>query len=57
MSEVELGTLVALALPFAGTVLGSSLAFFLKNRMGELLQKALLGFAAGVMISASPPAS
>lgn len=53
MSELELGTLVALALPFAGTVLGSSLAFCLKNLMGELLQKALIGFAAGVMIAAS----
>ena len=53
MSEPNLGMIVALTVPFLGTVLGSSFVFFLKRAMGELVQKALLGFAAGVMIAAS----
>lgn len=53
MSETTLGTIIALCVPFLGTALGSSFVFFLKEQMGELLQKALLGFAAGVMIAAS----
>lgn len=36
--------------PLLGTVLGSSFVFFLKLAMGELVQKALLGFAAGAMM-------
>jgi ZIP family zinc transporter len=40
-------------LPFLGTVLGSSLVFFLRNDISQKLQKLLLGFAAGVMIAAS----
>ena len=53
MADQTLGTLVALALPLTGTVLGSAFVFFLKKQMSELLQKCLLGFAAGVMIAAS----
>lgn len=53
MSELNLGMIVALAAPFLGTVLGSSFVFFLKHAMGDLVKKALLGFAAGVMIAAS----
>lgn len=53
MNDTQIGIAVTLLLPFFGTILGSSSAFFLKKSMGELLQKALLGFAAGVMIAAS----
>ncbi len=53
MSESTLEIIVALALPLFGTTLGSAFVFFLKKNMGELLQKSLLGFAAGVMIAAS----
>lgn len=53
MSETALGAIVALTVPFAGTVLGSAFVFFLRKQMGDLLQKTLLGFAAGVMIAAS----
>ena len=45
--------LTALLVPFAGTVLGSSFVFFMKNEMPELFQKILLGFASGVMVAAS----
>ena len=45
--------LLGLLLPLAGTVLGSATVFFFKKQMGAKVQKALLGFAAGVMIAAS----
>ena len=44
---------IGLLIPFAGTVLGSAMVFFLKGEMRPRLQKALLGFASGVMIAAS----
>ena len=40
-------------MPLAGTVLGSAFVFFMKEQMSQLLQKALLGFASGVMVAAS----
>ncbi len=42
-----------LAIPFLGTALGSAMVFFMKNKMNSKLEKLLLGFASGVMISAS----
>lgn len=45
--------IIGLLIPLAGTVLGASTVFFLKKEMPEKLQKALLGFASGVMIAAS----
>ncbi len=47
------GLIIALALPFLGTMLGSAFVFFMKDEMPARLQKALLGFASGVMIAAS----
>ncbi len=44
---------VGVFLPFLGTALGAATVFFLKKDMGLRLQKALLGFASGVMIAAS----
>ncbi len=41
------------AIPLAGTTLGAAMVFFMKKEMSALLQKALLGFASGVMIAAS----
>ena len=40
-------------LPFAGTVLGAAGVFLLKGDMNRHLQRALTGFAAGVMVAAS----
>ena len=45
--------LIGLLIPFAGTALGSAFVFFMKKEMPALLQKALLGFASGVMVAAS----
>lgn len=40
-------------IPFFGTALGAACVLFLKNRMNTMLQRALTGFAAGVMVAAS----
>ena len=42
-----------LLIPLLGTTLGAAMAFFMKGEMKRGLQKALLGFASGVMIAAS----
>lgn len=47
--DMVLGILI----PFIGTALGSAMVFFMRRKMSALLQKALLGFASGVMIAAS----
>lgn len=44
---------VGILIPFAGTVLGAALVFFMRGSMGQKTEKFLLGFAAGVMIAAS----
>ena len=45
--------LTALLIPFAGTALGSAFVFFMKKEIPGSLQKALLGFASGVMVAAN----
>ncbi len=40
-------------IPFLGTALGSACVLFMKNKLNHLLQRALTGFAAGVMVAAS----
>lgn len=45
--------IIGIIIPFLGTTLGAAMVFFLKNEMKPRLQKALLGFASGVMIAAS----
>ena len=42
-----------LMIPFVGTTAGAARVFFLRNQIGEKLQKILTGFAAGVMVAAS----
>lgn len=44
---------IGVILPFLGTTLGAGTVFFFKEKMGARLQKALLGFASGVMVAAS----
>lgn len=44
---------VGLLLPFLGTTLGAACVFFMKGQIRPFLQKALLGFASGVMVAAS----
>lgn len=49
MNMVFYGILI----PFLGTVLGAACVFFMRGAMGDSLQRALSGFAAGVMVAAS----
>ena len=44
---------VALLVPFLGTAIGSAFVFFMKGEIPQRVQKALLGFASGVMVAAS----
>ena len=39
--------------PFVGTTLGAASVFFMKNALGKSMQRALAGFAVGVMAAAS----
>ena len=48
-----LKVIIGIAIPFVGTTLGAAMVFFMKGEMKPRLQKALLGFASGVMIAAS----
>ena len=45
--------LIGLLVPMLGIVLGSAVVFLTQKEMSGLLQKSLLGFAAGVMVAAS----
>lgn len=47
--EITLGILI----PFIGTIIGTSMVFFMKNTLNKNLEKMLLGLASGVMIAAS----
>ncbi len=40
-------------IPFLGTTLGAACVFFMKNTLSDLVQRALTGFAGGVMVAAS----
>ena len=44
---------VGLLIPFLGTTLGAAMVFLMKNKINEKLEKAILGFASGVMVAAS----
>lgn len=48
-----MNTLIGITIPFIGTILGASSVFFMKKEMNQLVNKALLGFASGVMIAAA----
>ncbi len=49
MTETFYGILI----PFLGTSLGAASVFFLRQSLGDHIQRALTGFAAGVMVAAS----
>ena len=46
-------TFLGIMIPFLGTALGSACVFFMKRSLGDLVQRALAGFAAGVMVAVS----
>lgn len=45
--------ITGLLIPFAGTAVGAACVFFLKKDLERSVQRALTGFAAGVMVAAS----
>lgn len=45
--------MIGILIPFAGTTLGAACVFFMRGAMNQLVQRALTGFAAGVMVAAS----
>ena len=49
LTSVFIGVLI----PFAGTAIGSACVFFMKKSLHPGVQRALTGFAAGVMVAAS----
>lgn len=48
-----MGVFWGLIIPFLGTTLGAGMVFLMKNKINKRIEKLLLGFASGVMISAS----
>ena len=46
-------TFFGIMIPFLGTALGAACVFFMKRSLGDLVQRSLAGFAAGVMVAAS----
>ena len=44
---------IGITIPFLGTTLGAACVFFLQREMKPRFQKALIGFAAGIMVAAS----
>ncbi len=50
---MNIQTVEGILIPFLGTALGAAMVFFLKKQISSGVQKALTGFAAGVMVAAS----
>ena len=48
-----MNTLIGVMIPLLGTTLGAACVFFLRKELSSLAQKALPGFASGVMVAAS----
>ena len=49
----EMEAILGVLIPFLGTTLGAACVFFMKKSLGDLMQRSLAGFAAGVMVAAS----
>ena len=45
--------LQGMLIPFLGTALGSACVFLLRGKLNENVEKALNGFASGIMVAAS----
>ena len=50
---MHLNMIQGILLPFAGTALGAACVFLMKNGIHPMVQRVLIGFAAGVMTAAS----
>ena len=54
-STAMIKTLLGLLIPFVGTAAGAACVFFMRKELSLNVQRALTGFAAGVMTAASIP--
>ena len=50
---MNLNVFYGILIPFLGTSLGAACVFFMKKTLSDTVQRALTGFAAGVMVAAS----
>lgn len=50
---MDVNVVYGILIPFLGTSLGAACVFFMKKNLGLSVQRALTGFAAGVMVAAS----
>ena len=50
---MDTNTALGLLIPFVGTSAGSACVFFMKDKLGDKVQRGLTGFASGVMVAAS----
>lgn len=50
---MTMNVLLGIMVPFLGTTLGAGLVFLMKGKMNQKVQRALTGFAGGVMVAAS----
>ena len=48
---MQINIFEGILIPFVGTTLGAACVFFMRKTLGKLLQRALAGFAAGIMLS------
>src|SRR5574344_630114 len=53
MNRMNMGVFWGIFIPFFGTTAGAACVFFMKGSLGDRVQRALTGFAAGVMVAAS----
>lgn len=51
--HMNINVLWGLLIPFVGTSAGAACVFFMKDKLGDKVQKGLTGFASGVMVAAS----
>ena len=51
---MSMSIVAGLLIPFLGTTAGAACVFFLKKQIGGNIQRIFTGFAAGVMVAASP---
>ena len=50
---MDMEVIRGILIPFAGTSLGAACVFFMRGKLNPMVQRALTGFAAGVMVAAS----
>ena len=48
-----MNTFFGILIPFIGTTLGAACVFFMRQTLNKSVQRALAGFAAGIMVAAS----